>query len=205
VCAPTLTGLGRRAGELAPTIDLRTHVEDVVGVLDAAADPVVLVGHSYAGFVVREAADRRPERVAGLVLLDAWFGADGESLFDRAPAWFADAMRDVAGRDGDGWRIPPPDPSLVGVDDPTDAGWLRARLTDQPLATFEQPTTLTGAVDAAATTAIATSRALFPFAEWSAAAGWPVTLIDAGHDAMVTTPVPLADLLLDAARPVARR
>jgi hypothetical protein len=32
-----------------------------------------------------------------------------------------------------------------------------------------------------------------------------VTTLDAGHDAMVTTPVPLADLLLDAARPEARR
>jgi pimeloyl-ACP methyl ester carboxylesterase len=35
-----------------------------------SARPFVLVGHSYGGFVVRLLADRRPQDVAGVVLLD---------------------------------------------------------------------------------------------------------------------------------------
>ena len=34
----------------------------------------------YGGFVVREAADRVAERVRGIIMLDAWVGADGESM-----------------------------------------------------------------------------------------------------------------------------
>ncbi|WP_116997389.1 alpha/beta hydrolase [Desertimonas flava] len=195
VHAPTLTGLGNRASELTPATDLATHVDDVVGVLDAVDTPVVLVGHSYAGFVVRAAADRRPDLIHRLVLVDGWFGADGASLFDQAPDWFTAAMRDAAAREGDGWRIPIPDPSLVGVDDPADAAWLREQLTPHPLATFEQATELTGVVDTIDTVAITTAQQLLPFRTWASDAGWPVVDVDSGHDAMVTAPAELAAAL----------
>lgn len=202
VVTPTLAGLGRRAGELTPAIDLTTHVDDVVAALDESATrrrhggPVVLVGHSYAGFVVRAAADRRPELVDRLVLLDGWFDAHGRSLFDRTPDWFGAALREAADRGGDGWRIPPPDPTLVGVDDPDDAAWLRDHLTPHPIATFEQPTDLTGSVDAIDTVAITTAQQLVPFRTWALDAGWPVVDLDTGHDAMLTAPTALAAALM---------
>ncbi|QYG93879.1 alpha/beta hydrolase [Iamia sp. SCSIO 61187] len=199
VIAPDLTGLGADAAALDRHVGLGTHVDDVTAVLEQAVEPVVLVGHSYAGFVVRQAADRRPEAVAQLVLLDAWFGADGQSLFDRAPAWFRDALSASAARDGDGWRLPPPPPSLVGVDDPADVAWVAPLLTDHPLRTFTDPTVLSGAVDAVPTRAITVAPESLPFRAWAAEAGWAVTTLATGHDAMVTAPDALAAALTDAA------
>src|SRR5918998_2696446 len=105
VAVPTLTGLGDRRDELHLGIGLRTHVEDLVAVLDAADQPVILAGHSYSGLVAREAADRRPDAVRHLVLVDGWAGADGASLVGLAPSWMADAMTAGAASSGDGWRV----------------------------------------------------------------------------------------------------
>lgn len=48
-------------------------VDDLVGLLDGVgeAQPVVLVGHSWGGPIIRLFADRHPSRVAGLVFVDA--------------------------------------------------------------------------------------------------------------------------------------
>ena len=91
VHTPTLTGLGERGHLAGPEIGLRTQTNDLLGLLryEDLRD-VVLVGHSYAGLVVREAADRMPERVARITLVDAWAGRDGQSLDDLAPGFFRD-------------------------------------------------------------------------------------------------------------------
>ena len=48
-------------------------VDDLVALLDVLGEtaPVVLVGHSWGGPILRVLADRHPERVAGLVFVDA--------------------------------------------------------------------------------------------------------------------------------------
>ena len=76
--AVTLAGLGPDMGVGTP-VNLDTHVAEVVALLDSAAVPVVLVGHSDGGCVVTGAADARPERVAALVALDAFVPDDGDS------------------------------------------------------------------------------------------------------------------------------
>ena len=53
VFSPTLTGLGERAHLMSRAIDLRTHVEDIVGVMRCEElSDVVLCGHSYGGMVI---------------------------------------------------------------------------------------------------------------------------------------------------------
>lgn len=51
---------------------LERLTDDLTGVLDAIGDrgPVVLVGHSWGGPIIRTFADRHPQRVAGLVFVD---------------------------------------------------------------------------------------------------------------------------------------
>ncbi len=86
VHTPTLTGLGELAHLAGPEIGLRTHTDDLLGLLKYEdLRDIVLVGHSYAGLVVREAADRVPEHVARITVVDAWAARDGESLDDLAP------------------------------------------------------------------------------------------------------------------------
>lgn len=192
VLAPTLTGLCERAAELTPAVGLEDHVADVVRVLNGSDEPVSLVGHSYGGLVVREAALRAPEWVGEVVLLEGWIGAGGKSLFDLAPDWFSQGMRAAAAERGDGWRIPVPDPAVVGVQDPADVAWLRARLTEHPLKTF---------TDATSSDAPLPQRAIIgdpgpvPFAEMAADFGIPIQRIEGGHDLMVTSPVALAGAL----------
>jgi pimeloyl-ACP methyl ester carboxylesterase len=135
----TLAGLGDRAGELSPDIGLEDHVRDVAEALDDGPEPVLLVGHSYGGLVVRDAALQRPADVSEVVLVEGWIGPPGKSLLDLAPGWFADGIWQAAERGGDGWRIPVPDPAVVGVSEPEDAAWLRQRMTEHPAQNVHRP------------------------------------------------------------------
>ena len=86
VYAPTLTGIGAREHLLNREIDLDTHFQDVIGVIDDAdLSDIVLVGHSYGGMVISGVADRVPEEVASLVYLDACLPENGQSLFSLLP------------------------------------------------------------------------------------------------------------------------
>ena len=61
-------------------IGLQDHVDAVVESIDAAAEPVVLVGHSMGAGVAHAAVDARPDRVARLVLVGGFPGQDGSPL-----------------------------------------------------------------------------------------------------------------------------
>ena len=202
VHTPTLTGLGERAHLVSPSVGLATHVDDIVSFLRGnELDDVLLVGHSYAGLVVREAADRAPERVGAVGLLDAWVGGDGASVESLAPAWFNDAMRASAAKEGFGWLCPPPSPDLVGVTDPDDAGWLQPRLVAHPLRSFADRTHLTDRVVAIPHHAAVCADGIgLPFAAMAAEVGCArPTVLASGHDAMVTVPDAVADFVAAAA------
>jgi pimeloyl-ACP methyl ester carboxylesterase len=193
VLTPTLTGLAERAHLFRPDIGLRTHVDDVVELLrHEDLRDVVLVGHSYAGLVVREAVDREPDRVARITLVDAWVGHDGQSMDSLAlfRNWIVSATTDG------GIAVPPA--SAVGVTEPDDVAWVESRLTPQPRRTFSEPTNLTGAVDAIPSRAVlCTPPGPIPFGAWAAEFGWKTAELESGHDAMITAPAALAGLLLE--------
>ena len=85
VTCPDLPGHGV---DRTPTADvtLASYVGRVVEVLDAALEPVVLLGHSMGGAVVTQAAEERPDRVRHLVYLAAFAPGDGQSVFQVARA-----------------------------------------------------------------------------------------------------------------------
>ena len=56
---PTYTGLGERAHQASPAVDLETHIADVLGVIEfEGLTDIALVGHSYGGMVATGVADR---------------------------------------------------------------------------------------------------------------------------------------------------
>jgi pimeloyl-ACP methyl ester carboxylesterase len=69
--APDLRGRGR-SSMLPPPYGMGAHVDDLIAVLDhARARSAVLMGHSMGAYIAARLAAERPERAAGLVLLDA--------------------------------------------------------------------------------------------------------------------------------------
>lgn len=69
---PELRGHGRSERDAAGDYSIPAHADDLEAVLDALElRGVILVGHSFGASVVMEAAARNPDRVAGIVLLDA--------------------------------------------------------------------------------------------------------------------------------------
>jgi pimeloyl-ACP methyl ester carboxylesterase len=180
---------------------LHDHAEAVVAAIDKVQDDdeLVLVGHSYAGLVVREAADARPDTVGHVVLVDGWAAADGASMFSLAPDAFVQAARAAAETRGDGWQIPAPPPAAFGITD-TDTGtaaWLAARLIPQPLRTFTEPTRLTGAIDRVPGTAIFCRPQTYPFDRFGEAVGYRTLALNGPHDVMLIHPEPLARMLLE--------
>jgi pimeloyl-ACP methyl ester carboxylesterase len=199
--AVNLTGLGDRLHLAHPQVDLETHIEDVVNALfyEDLSD-VVLVGHSYAGFVITGVADRIPERISHLVYLDAFVPYDGECLYDLMPQIRAWAL--------DEWRTPVDTVENLMRENPelneADARWMVARYTPQPLKTFSQPLRLSasGGKTVPRTFIRCTGRPEGgPARPWLARPysdpGWQVRELDTSHEAMMTRPRELSALLMD--------
>jgi pimeloyl-ACP methyl ester carboxylesterase len=81
VYRPSLTGLGERVHLADEGVTLTTHIHDVVNtILFEDLRNVILVGHSYGGMVITGVADAVPDRIAGLIYLDAMVPEDGENV-----------------------------------------------------------------------------------------------------------------------------
>jgi pimeloyl-ACP methyl ester carboxylesterase len=207
VYAPTLTGLAERASELTPEVGLATHIQDVVGLLEEKQlQGVILVGHSYGGMVITGVVDRVPQRIAHLVYLDTFVPRDGESVASVSPTVIR-LLRLQAQIQDDGWRIAPR--GTYGVTKEPDRSWVRSKLTPQPLKTLldrlhlknpaivsTKPRTHIDCTGSGAAFLLM-RRLLAPSALPPTEAGWRLRQLPTGHDAMITMPKELADLLLE--------
>src|SRR3982751_1433308 len=80
VYTPTLTGHGERAHLAGQSINLSTHIQDVVAeILAENLTDIILCGHSYSGMVITGVAGQVAERVRTLFYLDAAVPEDGQS------------------------------------------------------------------------------------------------------------------------------
>lgn len=90
---PELDRLGHRAhpltlpgqGDGTSTATLAEQVAAVVAAVDASAGRPVVVGHSAACSLAWQAADARPDAVAGVVLIGGFPASDGEKYADSFP------------------------------------------------------------------------------------------------------------------------
>ncbi|MCK9503711.1 MAG: alpha/beta hydrolase [Porticoccaceae bacterium] len=202
VYTPTFTGLGERSHLSATTINLETHILDVVNtILWEDLDNIVLVGHSYGGMVITGVADRLAERIASLVYLDALVPEDGSTLFSLRPEYLAPFL--AAAGDGAGLTIAPPAASSRDTK-PEHWPWLDAKTTPHPFACFVQPLSLSGCYRQV-------PRRFFIYASGGICDGMydqfrdcpndrVISIADSGHSIMIDQPEQVADILLAAAQ-----
>ena len=210
--AVTLTGVGERAHLLHPDIDLETHIEDVMAVMDAEElVDVVLVVHSYAGMLGTAVADRRPERLRHLVYLDAVLPKPGESWSSTHASATRLARIEAAQADPMN-SFPAPDPAVFGLSG-ADHAWVQRRQTRHPGKPY------THVLDFDALRVASVSRTFINCTEpplgtieasrlrmtdpkfWDGAwlPGSNVIEMKTGHDPMISDPNGLLKLLLDLA------
>ena len=65
-----------------PGVGVRDQADYVVGLVDAVAGPVVLVGHSGGGAVAHAVVDARPDRIAKVIYVDSGPLGDGGLIND---------------------------------------------------------------------------------------------------------------------------
>jgi pimeloyl-ACP methyl ester carboxylesterase len=201
VFTPTLTGLGEREHLASKDIDLDTHIADVVKLLEFEdLHDVVLVGHSYGGFVVTGVVDDAASRLKGVVYLDAFVPpAGGVSTLDM----LGEAGAELRALQED--FVPVPDPPLgdFGVKDPTDLAWIRGKMRPHPRRTFAQGVKMPWPLETRnlqLNYVLATGEGttlFYAVAErLRAMPEWHVTELATGHDMMVTMPEELTGILL---------
>jgi pimeloyl-ACP methyl ester carboxylesterase len=201
---PTYTGLGERVHLASSDVKLDTHIEDVVKVIEFEdLRDVILVGHSYGGMVATGVGDRIPDRISQVIYLDAFVPRNGQSVFELAVPDDRIALVEAARKTGDAMRIPPrpmpPDTSAA------DLAWGNPRRVPQPIAAFEQPIRLTGAIEQLRRTYIYCTRprpgdVFRQFAERAKSEnGWRYREIDASHNPHITVPDELAEMLHELA------
>ncbi|RLL67573.1 alpha/beta fold hydrolase [Streptomyces sp. Z26] len=192
----TLSGVAERRDVAAGQ---RTHVEDVVAVVEQHdLRDVVLVGHSYSGIPVGQAAERVGDRLAHLVLLDSDVPVDGGSFVSELPH-----VAEAVAAHGGSWP-PPAAADLAGQDlDDERVARVLARCTPHPGASLTEPAVLTGALGGLPTTYVkclldgpAPTESV---ARLLAGDRWRLVEMDTGHWPMFSRPRELARVLLTAA------
>jgi pimeloyl-ACP methyl ester carboxylesterase len=207
--AVTLTGVGERAHLLSPAVGIQTHIQDVIGLIEAEElQRVVLVGHSYAGHLITCVADRlqraRPGLLRHLVYLDAGIPDPGESWSTHhSPETVA--RRVAEAQASCGLSFPPPDASVFGLDG-ADRDWVNRRQTPQPFRLYQEPLSFDPAlVWAVPHSFIDCTRPALATIDAArrrvrTEPGWTVHELATGHDPMVSEPAALCALLLDIQR-----
>lgn len=67
------------------TIHLIDYIKTLSQLLESIEGPVILAGHSFAGFVISELASRLPHRISLLIYINAYIPLPNESLFSITP------------------------------------------------------------------------------------------------------------------------
>lgn len=206
VYTPTQTGLGERKHLMSSDISMETFVLDVLNViLSEDLYDVVLVGHSYGGRSISGVADRVPERIRKLVYIDGGLAADGRSRLDAMPAEARNQRVQSAMAFDGGISIPPPPATRFGMSDPDQIAWVERFLTPQPLGAERTALPLAHPIgNGLPVTFVHCVAPAFPVTASSAEfarnqPGWIVHEFQGGHNAIVTHPQEMADLLLSEA------
>ncbi|MGC4747477.1 alpha/beta fold hydrolase [Micromonospora sp. DT201] len=195
----TLSGLADKRGVPAGQ---QTHVQDIVGEIECRdLRDVVLVGHSYAGIPVGQAAERIGDRLTRVVFVDSEVPVDGESF---ASGWWQGqaAFAAMIADDGSWPPLGAADLDGQGLTDEQVARLIDGS-TPHPGATLTEPAVSTRPLGELPATYI---KCLLDgpepnntVAKLLASEHWRLITMDTGHWPMFSQPTELARLLLSEA------
>ncbi len=208
-----------RLGRRARAIDLPSHGADATpadqvtlalyarAIVAAIAAPVVLVGHSMAGYPITAAADLAPERIARLVYLCAYVPMPGLSLAQMRRLATTQPLRDAItiAPDRKTFCFDPAKATDRLYHDvaPATAAAAISRLGRQPIAPQESPWQPGPSVTLPRSyIRCSQDRAIPPDFQTIMTAGWPsdcVHSLPTSHSPFLSAPAPLARLLVQIA------
>ena len=126
---------------------------------------------------------------------------NGQSVFSLLPPELVAARKKAAQETSGGLSIPPPPAASFGISDPAQQAWLAARLTPHPFGTYESPLNPEEQVRERPADGLhllhraGLSRRSMRARKWAKKNGIKMVEIKTGHDAMVTVPEKLTDML----------
>ena len=198
----TLSGLAEKQGRPAGQ---QTHVQDIVDEIERRdLREVILVGHSYSGIPVGQAAERIGDRLARVVFVDSDVPVDGESFASFFPDGGAPLKATLAENAGFWPVVPASRFEGHGLTDEQIAR-IVAGATPHPGATLTEPAVMAQPVENLPATYIScVIDGSEPdededLAELIARTNWTVVEMDTGHWPMFSRPRELAQIFLDAA------
>ena len=201
VFSATMTGMGERQHLLSPALGMDTWVRDCAAIIESEElQDVILVGHSFGGFMISGVADLMPDRLCHLVYFDAAVPRSGVSYAAAmGPAQWNERLQSVVTVHGTRC-VAPPEAQTYGVVDPADAAWVDRRMTPMPVSLFEDALDLRHPVTHGVPASyVRCSRPALPAVEsscrYAVKHGWNVVDLPAPHDAMVTHPDEVAAIL----------
>jgi pimeloyl-ACP methyl ester carboxylesterase len=204
VYSPSLTGCGERAHLLTGTVNLSTHIQDVVNLFKyESIEQAVLAGHSYGGMVITGVADRIPEKISSLVYLDAFLPGDGQSIWDiNIPANTAKYLASAG--DHGGLAVPSPPASFWNLN-ANDVPLYEKLTGPHPLACFTERLMLSGAGASIRKRIYVWASELgrpSPFKQFydrcKGDPAWETHTLACGHEVMMDMPEKTLEILLSA-------
>ncbi len=203
VYAPSLTGLADRAHLISQQVNVTTHITDIANLIryEDLRD-VVLVGHSYAGFVISGVAEKARDAIRSIVFLDAYVPQNGQSVLSLGSQGMRDNVNAAIKRGQTG--MAPASAAYFSVN-AKDRAYVDSKCTPQPVGTYGEAIVLTGAREKIAKKTYIRAKG------WNAPgfdnvvtrlrgdSSWNLREIACGHDAMIDMPDRLTEMLMEAA------
>jgi pimeloyl-ACP methyl ester carboxylesterase len=192
----TLSGLAEKRGVPAGQ---QTHVRDIVDeVAGRDLRDVVLVGHSYSGIPVGQAAERIGDRLARVVFVDSSVPADGEAFVSVWPDGGATVTASIAANGGFWPLVPAAHFDGHGLTDEQVAR-IVAGATPHPGASLTEPARLARPLGEVPATYIHCTlpgdELAGEVAELLTGGSWRLVEMDTGHWPMFSQPRELARIL----------
>jgi pimeloyl-ACP methyl ester carboxylesterase len=197
----TLSGLAEKQGVPAGQ---QTHVQDIVEEIESHnLRDVVLVGHSYSGIPVGQAAERIGDRLDHVIFVDSNVPIDGESF---ASGWYegAAALEASIEENGGFWMpLDPTDYAGQGLTEEEIARIVKGS-TPHPGATLTEPAVMERSIGELPATYV---KCLLDAPEPSDSVAkllatserWQLVTMNTGHWPMFSQPRELAKILLGTA------